>query len=110
MNHFPTNGSREQVSAVNRGITSSNRNETEDWSVVIYDNLRNLVTETLLSDPVPEKNLKREVFKSNTGDCQIINKVHKNQDTVIWRASATEIENNSDTNCSEANFRPISFT
>ena len=43
---FPTNGSRAQVSATNRGHTSSNRNETEDRSVVIYDHLENLVTNT----------------------------------------------------------------
>ena len=43
---FPTNGSREQVSAENRGSTSSNRNDTEESSVVIYDHLGNLVTKT----------------------------------------------------------------
>ena len=43
---FPTNGSRAQVSAANRGTTSSNRNEIEDQSVVIYDHLGNLVTKT----------------------------------------------------------------
>ena len=44
--HFPTNGRREQVSAANRGSTSSNINETEEQSVVIYDHLGNLVTNT----------------------------------------------------------------
>ena len=42
----PINGSRAQVSAENRGSTSSNRNETEEQSVVIYDHLGNLVTKT----------------------------------------------------------------
>ena len=46
VNHFPTNGSRAQVSASNRGINSSNRNDTEEQSVVIYDHLGNLVTKT----------------------------------------------------------------
>ena len=40
---FPTNGIRSQVSDVNRGSTSSNINNTEEQSVVIYDNLGNLV-------------------------------------------------------------------
>ena len=44
--HFPTNGSRAHVSATNRGSTSSNRNEKEERSVVIYDHLGNLVTKT----------------------------------------------------------------
>ena len=50
------------------------------------------------------------VFNINEGDLQIINEVHKNKDKVIWRASSTEMENNSDTHCFGANFRPISFT
>ena len=43
---FPTTGSRAQVYASNRGNTYSNRNKTEDRSVVIYDHLGNLVTNT----------------------------------------------------------------
>ena len=43
---FPTKGSRLQVSASNRGITSSNRNERKERIVVIYDHLGNLVTNT----------------------------------------------------------------
>ena len=42
--HFPTNWIRAQVSSVNRLSTSSNRNETEDRSVIIYYHLGNLVT------------------------------------------------------------------
>ena len=41
---FPTNGIRAQVSAANRGSTSSKINETEERSVVIYDHPENLVT------------------------------------------------------------------
>ena len=44
--HFPTNGSRAQVSDANIGSTSSNRNKTEEHSAVIYDHLGNLVTMT----------------------------------------------------------------
>ena len=43
---FPANGRRSQVSAENRGSTSSNRNETEERSVVIYYHLGNLITKT----------------------------------------------------------------
>ena len=43
---LPTNGIRTQVSSANRSSTSSNRNDTEDRSVVIYDHLGNLVTKT----------------------------------------------------------------
>ena len=107
---FPTNGSRAQVSAENRGSTSSNRNETEELSVVIYDHLGNLVTKTWLADLVPEENLKRAVFNINTGERRIINKVHKNKDKVICRASDTEMDNHSDTNFLGSNFWPISFT
>ena len=42
--HLPNNGSRAQVSDVNRSSTSSNRNNTEERSVVIYYHLGNLVT------------------------------------------------------------------
>ena len=45
--------------------------------MVIYDHLGNLVANTLLSDLVPEYNVKRAVLNSNTGDRWIINKVHK---------------------------------
>ena len=44
--HFPINWSRGQVSAMNRKSTSSNRNDTEDRSLVIYDQLGNLITNT----------------------------------------------------------------
>ena len=37
------------------------------------------------------------IFDMNTRNHQIINKVHKNQDTFIWRESATEMENHADT-------------
>ena len=94
--HFPTNGSSAQVSAANRSSTSSNINKTEERSVVIYDHLGNLVTKTLLADLFPEDILKTSVFNINAYDCQIINKVQKNQDKVIWRASATEMENHDD--------------
>ena len=50
------------------------------------------------------------VFNINTGDSQIINKVHKNKDKVIWRASATEMDNHAGTHCFGENFRLISFT
>ena len=44
LTRFYTNGSRAQVSAKNKGSTSSNRNEIEERSVVIYDHLGNLIT------------------------------------------------------------------
>ena len=50
------------------------------------------------------------VFNINTSDCRLIDKLHKNQDKFIWRASYTETENHSDTRCFGSNFRPISFT
>ena len=40
----PTNGRMAQLYAYNRGSTSSNRNETEEQSLVVYDRLCNLVT------------------------------------------------------------------
>ena len=98
------------MSAANRGSISSNTNKTEERIMVIYYHLGNLLTMTLLSDLVPEENTKREVFNIDTGNRRIINKVHKNQDKVIWRASATETENRSDTHCFGSYFRPISFT
>ena len=81
------------MSAANRGSTYSNRNKTEERSVVIYDHIGNLVTKTLLSDLVPEGNLKRAVSNLNTGDRRKINKAHNNQDKVIWRVSATVMGN-----------------
>ena len=78
--------------------------------MVIYDDLWNLVTRNLLAYLFPEENVNRAVFNINTGNLQIINKVHTNQDKVIWRASATEMDNHADTHCFGANFRPISFT
>ena len=107
---FPNNRSRAQVSSVNRFSTPPNINDTEDRSVVIYGRLGNLATKDLLADLFPEENIKRAVFNINTGDRRIINKVHKNQDKVIWRELATEMDNHSDTHCFGANFRPISFT
>ena len=78
--------------------------------MVIYDHLWNLVTRNLLAYLFPEENVNRAVFNINTGNLQIINKVHTNQDKVIWRASATEMDNHADTHCFGANFRQISFT
>ena len=75
--------------------------------MVIYYHLGNLFTNTLLLDLVPQENLKKAVFNTNTGDGGIINKVHKNQDKVIWRALATEMENHADTHFFGANFQPI---
>ena len=43
---LPNNRSRAQVSAANGGSTFSNRNKTEERSVVIYDHIGNLVTKT----------------------------------------------------------------
>ena len=57
--------------------------------MVIYDHLGNLVTKTFLSYLFPEENSNRVVFNINTGDLRIINKVHKNQDKVIWRTYST---------------------
>ena len=67
--------------------------------MVTYDHLGNLVTMTLLADLVPEENLKRAVFNINTGDRRINIKLHKNQDNVTWRESATEMEYHADTHC-----------
>ena len=92
------------MSAENRGSTYSNRNEIEERSVVIYDHLGNLVTKNRPQDLVPEENVKREVININTGYHRIINKIHKNKDTVIWRSSTTEMENHADTHCFGANF------
>ena len=89
VNRFHNNRSRAQFSAANRGSTYSNINDTEEQSVVIYDHLGNLLTNNLLADLVLEKNLNRMIFNIITGDRWIINKVHKNQDKVIWRALAT---------------------
>ena len=44
LNRLPTNDSRAQVFAVNRSSTSSNINEAEERSVVIYNFLGNLLT------------------------------------------------------------------
>ena len=55
-------------------------------------------------------NVKRVVFNINTGDRQIINKVHKNQDKVILKVLATEMYNHADTHCFGANFKIISLT
>ena len=98
------------MSDANNGGTSSNRNHTEERSVVIYDHIGNLVTNTLLVHLVPEGNVNRAVFNINTCNRRIINKLQKNQNKIIWRASATEMDNFADTRCFGANFRPISFT
>ena len=90
--------------ASNRGSTYSNINETEERSVVIYDHLGNLITKTLLAYPIPEGKVKRVAFNTNTGNRQIINKLHKNQDKIIWRALASEMYNHSDTHCFGDNF------
>ena len=87
------------MSAANRGSNYSSRNDTEERSGVIYDHLGNLVTKTRLADLVPKEYVKRAVFNINTGDHRIINKLHKNQDRVIWRALATEIDNNAVIHC-----------
>ena len=72
--------------------------------MVICDQLGKLVTKNRLADLVPEENLKRAIFNINTGNRRIINKVHKNQDKVIWRESVTEMDNNADTHCFVAKF------
>ena len=36
-----------------------------------------------------------------------MNKLHKTQDKVIWKALATEMDNNDETCCFGANFPPI---
>ena len=81
---FPTNGIRIHVSAANRVSKYSNKNATEEQSVVVYYRFGYIVTKTELSDLVPEKNVNRAVFNINTGDRQIIIKVYKNQDKGIW--------------------------
>ena len=78
--------------------------------MVIYDRLGSLITKTLLADLFLEVNVNRVVFNINTGNFQIVNKVHKIQDGVIWRASATEMNNHADTHYFEANSRPILLT
>ena len=67
--------------------------------MVIHYHLGNLVTKSLLADLVPEENLKRAVFNINIGDRRINIKLHKNQDNVTWRESATEMEYHADTHC-----------
>ena len=62
-------------------------NEPEELSVVAYDNLGNRVTGSSLADVVPDVNAKRTVLNINTRYRWVINKVHKNQDKVICRAS-----------------------
>ena len=98
------------MSAAKKICTYSNINETEERSMVIYDHLGDLVTNNLLACLIPEENVKRAVFNINMGDHRIINKVHKNNYKVIWRASATEMDSQDDTHCFGSNFRPISFT
>ena len=46
VDRFPTNGSKTQVSAANICSTSSTRNNTEYWSVLIYHKLGNVVKNT----------------------------------------------------------------
>ena len=50
------------------------------------------------------------VLNTNTSNRWIIIKLHKNQDRVMWRASATEMENHANTHCFGSNFRSISLT
>ena len=92
-------GAGHQCLLEKRVSTYSNINETEEQSVVIYDHLGKLFTKTWLEELFPEENLKRAVFNINTGDRQIINKICKNKDKVIWRSSATEMDNHADTHC-----------
>ena len=44
------------------------------------------------------------VFNINTDNCRIINKVHKNQYKVIWRASVTVMDNHADTHFLDPTF------
>ena len=91
----------------NRISTSSNRNDTEEQSVVIYDHLWNLVTNSLLADLLPKENIKKAVFNINSGGRPTIIKVHKNQYKVIWKTLATEMDNHADTNGFGYNVQPI---
>ena len=75
-----------------------------------YNHLGSHITGYCLSDLFPDENGMRVVFNINESSLQIINKVHKNQDKVIWRASATGMENHYNTHCSGANSIPILFT
>ena len=54
--------------------------------------------------------INRPVFNINASDRQVVNKLHKNQDKFIWRASSTEKDNHADTHCFGANFYLTSFT
>ena len=78
--------------------------------MVTYNLLGNRVSRYLLEDLVPDGNGKRLVSNINTSFCWVIDKLHENQDKVIWRGSDTEMDNYDDTHCFGANFRPISFT
>ena len=49
------------------------------------------------------------VFNINASNHRIIDKVNKYQDKVIWRAPATEMDNNADTHCFGEFFCPISL-
>ena len=75
--------------------------------MVTYDHLGNRVSRSLMEDLVPDVNGKRTVLKINTSNLWIINKLHTNQDKVIWRESATEMDKHADTHCFGANFQPI---
>ena len=68
-------------------------------SGVTYNHFGNRVKKSYLVDITPDGNIKRIVFNTNTSDPREVNRVHTNQDKVIWKASATEMENNSDTHC-----------
>ena len=63
-----------------------------------------------MEDLVTDGNGNIPALNINTSDCRVINKVHKNQEKVIWRESTTEMDNHADTHCFGANFLPISFT
>ena len=53
---------------------------------------------------VPDENINRTAFNINTRNHWVIIKIHKNQEKVIWRESATEMENHPDTHYFGSNF------
>ena len=60
-----------------------------------------------MTDLVPDGSVNRSEFDINTRNDLVIIKINKNYDKVIWRESATEMENHADTHCFGANFRPL---
>ena len=99
---FLNNGISIQVSAANIII-----NELDELSVVTYDHLGNRVLRYWLVELVPDVNEKRTVFIINKSNCWVINRVHQNENKVIWRASANEMDNHSDNHCFGKNYWPI---